>query len=79
MKLLSDILKTLIENLTIEDLPINILIKDQLYDIKTFKYEPKIGEYILELTEGYTYTQTNPQKNTKENQEKMKKTQKNMK
>ena len=66
MKLLSTILKTLIENLTIEDLPVNILIKDKLYDIKTFQFDPKIHEYTMELTEGYTYKKTNnPQKQEK--------------
>ena len=55
----TDCLKILINNLldncSIADAPVNILIDNKLYDIKEFYYDDKIAEYVMVLTEGYIY------------------------
>ena len=55
MKMLSDLLLIFMKNMQIEDLPVNILVNNQLCDIKDFYFDEKIHEYVLELTEGYEY------------------------
>ena len=53
--MLSDLLLIFMKNMQIEDLPVNILVNNQLCDIKDFYFDKKIHEYVLELTEGYEY------------------------
>ena len=55
MKMVSDLLKVLINTVSVDDIPINILIDGKLYDIKDFYYDKNICEYVMELTEGYKY------------------------
>ena len=57
MKMLSDIIKVLFESLRLDDEPVNILIDGQLYDISEFYFDENIMEYVLELTDGYPYTE----------------------
>lgn len=59
MKTVSDCLKVLVNNVAIDDAPINILIDGRLHDIKDFYYDSDISEYVMELTEGYEYDGTN--------------------
>lgn len=55
MKLISDFLKELIVSLTVDDLPVNVLVDGKLYDIKDLRYDHDICEYVMELYGGYEY------------------------
>ena len=53
--LLSDFVITLLKEWKIEDLPVNILIGDEYYDIEDFFFDKEIHEYILKLSPGSDY------------------------
>ena len=55
MKMVSDVLKVLVDELAADDLSINVLVDGKLYDIKDFYFDKKIYEYVLELHGGYEY------------------------
>lgn len=55
MLLLSDFVITLLKEWQIDDLPINILIGDEYYDIEEFFFDEEIHEYILKLSKGHDY------------------------
>lgn len=55
MKFLSDLVVELINHWQDEDLPVNILIDDQYYDIGDFFFDPQVHEYIMELEGGIDY------------------------
>ena len=55
MILLSDFVITLLKEWKIEDLPINILIGEEYYDIEDFFFDDEIHEYILKLSKGSDY------------------------
>lgn len=55
MMLLSDFVMTLLKEWQIDDLPINILIGDDYYDIEEFFFDKEIYEYILKLSKGSDY------------------------
>ena len=76
MKMLSELLNTILKNLKYTDSPVNILINNKLHDIKNIYYEPKIDEYIMELTEGYQYTKQNKNTTTTKHTKKQEKTRK---
>ena len=57
MKMVTDCLKvlvnTLLDNCDLANAPVNILIDDQLYDVKEFYFDNEISEYVMVLTKGY--------------------------
>ncbi len=53
--MLSDIIKVLFESLRLDDEPVNILVGKQLCEIKSFYYDDRLNEYVLELTNSYKY------------------------
>ena len=55
MMMLSDFVIVLLNNWKIEDLPINVLIDKNYYDIKEFYFDKEINEYILKLEGGIDY------------------------
>ena len=59
MKMVTDCLKvlvnTLLDNTSLADAPVNILIDNQLYDVEEFYYDDGICEYVMKLTGGYEY------------------------
>lgn len=59
MKMATECLKVLVEvlidNSSLADAPVNILIDGKLHDVIDFYYDDKICEYVMELTEGYEY------------------------
>ena len=55
MKMLSEIIETLWSNMKMSDLPVNVLVDNELCDIKDFYYDTNICEYVLVLTDGYEY------------------------
>ena len=72
MKMLSELLNTILKNLKYTDSPVNILINNKIHDIKNIYYEPQIDEYIMELTEGNQNTKQNKNKKKKKKTEKTK-------
>lgn len=56
MKMLSDLLMVLLNNLRIEDLPVNVLINDKYYDIDEFYFDNEINEYIMKVSGGIEYS-----------------------
>jgi len=56
MKMLSDLLMVLLNNLRIEDLPVNVLINDKYYDIDEFYFDNEIHEYIMKVSGGIEYS-----------------------
>ncbi len=55
MKTISDFLKILVENISLSDDPVNVLVDGKLYDIKDLYFDEDIYEYVLELHGGYNY------------------------
>ena len=56
--MISECLQILVENLKYDDLPVNILIGKNLYDIKDFYFDDDINEYIMTLEGGYDFFET---------------------
>lgn len=60
MKMATECLKvlvnTLIDNSSLADAPVNILIDEKLYDVTDFYYDNEICEYVMKLEGGYTYS-----------------------
>lgn len=55
MMMLSDFVIALLKEWQIDDLPVNILIGDEYYDIEEFFFDDEIHEYILKLSKGHDY------------------------
>ena len=55
MMMLSDLVMTLLREWQIDDLPINVLIGDEYYDIEEFYFDKEIHEYILKLAGAIDY------------------------
>lgn len=53
--MLSDFVLTLLKEWQIDDLPINVLIGDEYYDIEDFFFDNEIYEYIMKLSKGSDY------------------------
>ena len=49
MMMLSDFVITLLKEWQIEDLPVNVLIGNEYYDIEEFFFDKEIHEYILKI------------------------------
>ena len=58
MKTVADFLKILVNNISLSDEPVNVLIDGKLYDIKSLYFDENIYEYVLELEGGYEYNDT---------------------
>ena len=55
MLLLSDFIIILLRELKIDDLPINVLIGEEYFDIEDIFFDEEIQEYILKLSKGCDY------------------------
>ena len=55
MMMLSDFVITLMKEWQIKDMPINVLIDDEYYDIEDFYFDREIHEYILKIAGAIEY------------------------
>ena len=53
------LINTLLDNCDLADAPVNILIDNQLYDVKEFYFDDYISEYVMVLAGGYEYKMEN--------------------
>lgn len=55
MMTLGDFMKTTIEELLKEDLPVNVVIGDKYYDIESLYFDKETNEYMLKLNQCSNY------------------------